>query len=257
MTEEQIFIDLICRFFTTLPDKEYESFNRIFVWIQQAHWFYCDFYLKEGEERYSLFHFGKKFFEYCNLLHKYLPKYNQYYNAFLDYLSKIKTCGSILINSRSNKVVLVNCMNSWNFPKGKIDEGETELECAIRETREEVGYDISNLIDEKNFLEFESKNGKITKYFIINNVPENIFFKTQTRGEIEQIKWFNINSIKNLPLISPHYNEIIKKFNYNTKEKDYETFADNSKGFSIQDIFRINEEKFGFKSTYNKDDYYS
>lgn len=30
--------------------------------------------------------------------------------------------------------------DDWDFPKGKLDPGETELECALRETAEETGY---------------------------------------------------------------------------------------------------------------------
>lgn len=30
--------------------------------------------------------------------------------------------------------------DDWDFPKGKLESGETELECAIRETEEETGY---------------------------------------------------------------------------------------------------------------------
>jgi 8-oxo-dGTP diphosphatase len=30
--------------------------------------------------------------------------------------------------------------DDWDFPKGKLEDGESELECAIRETEEETGY---------------------------------------------------------------------------------------------------------------------
>jgi 8-oxo-dGTP diphosphatase len=30
--------------------------------------------------------------------------------------------------------------DDWDFPKGKLEAGETELECAIRETEEETGF---------------------------------------------------------------------------------------------------------------------
>jgi len=30
--------------------------------------------------------------------------------------------------------------DDWDFPKGKLEAGESELECAIRETEEETGY---------------------------------------------------------------------------------------------------------------------
>lgn len=30
--------------------------------------------------------------------------------------------------------------DDWDFPKGKVEPGETELDCAVRETHEETGY---------------------------------------------------------------------------------------------------------------------
>jgi len=39
-------------------------------------------------------------------------------------------------------------MNKYNygFPKGKINENESDIECAIREVYEEVGFNINGLI---------------------------------------------------------------------------------------------------------------
>ncbi len=30
--------------------------------------------------------------------------------------------------------------DDWDFPKGKLEKGETDLECALRETEEETGF---------------------------------------------------------------------------------------------------------------------
>ena len=37
----------------------------------------------------------------------------------------------------------------YSFPKGKINQGENGLDCAVREVWEEVGYDISKQIEEE------------------------------------------------------------------------------------------------------------
>ncbi|MCD8494614.1 MAG: NUDIX domain-containing protein [Candidatus Pacebacteria bacterium] len=44
----------------------------------------------------------------------------------------------LLIQSRTG--------NHWAFPKGHVDAGESLIDCAIREVREEVGIDIANVM---------------------------------------------------------------------------------------------------------------
>ena len=39
-------------------------------------------------------------------------------------------------------------VNKLDFPKGKADEGEADLECAIREIGEEIGFNIRPYINE-------------------------------------------------------------------------------------------------------------
>ena len=55
------------------------------------------------------------------------------------------------------KIVVVTAFKKkvLAFPKGKVEENETGSECAIREIKEEIGYDISGLIDPHQFIEIE------------------------------------------------------------------------------------------------------
>jgi len=56
------------------------------------------------------------------------------------------SCGILLINTEDN--VILGCKPTnrphgyYDVPKGELDENETPLECAIRETREETGLVI-------------------------------------------------------------------------------------------------------------------
>ena len=55
--------------------------------------------------------------------------------------------------------------NSWSWPKGKINQGESPYSCALRETLEETGYDASSLCSEDNFLVVH-EDSKLTKLFV-------------------------------------------------------------------------------------------
>ncbi len=63
---------------------------------------------------------------------------------------KILKAGTVLINLQSLEICLVYNKkdNSYAFPKGHLEEGETLKECAIRETEEETGHTCS-IINEK------------------------------------------------------------------------------------------------------------
>lgn len=53
----------------------------------------------------------------------------------------------IIIKDEANNVLVVqDRKNTWNFPGGKLEFGETPLECAIRETKEEIGLNIHKLL---------------------------------------------------------------------------------------------------------------
>ena len=79
-----------------------------------------------------------------------------------------KSCGVVLFNEQ--KVLLLqyatgqkegewDLQGHWDFPKGHVDKGETEIETATRELEEETG--IKNIILLDNFR--KTINYKIQK----------------------------------------------------------------------------------------------
>lgn len=58
------------------------------------------------------------------------------YDAWQKYKNEVPTRGAILLNPSRDKVLLVKGWKSsasWGFPKGKIDEHESDRDCAVRE----------------------------------------------------------------------------------------------------------------------------
>ena len=74
---------------------------------------------------------------------------------------------------------------SWTFPKGKINQDEPERDCALRELREETGFDATHLLpaDSKDYLELTMREQKVRLY-IVPGVSESTPMVTQTRREI-------------------------------------------------------------------------
>lgn len=106
-----------------------------------------------------------------------------------------KSCGAIVYRRHHGnlEILLIKHVNSghWSFPKGHVEEGETEVETALREVKEETGIDI---IIDPTFREtvtyFPRKDTqKIVVYFIAK--AKNFEYVPQEE-EIAQIKWVDI-----------------------------------------------------------------
>ncbi len=50
---------------------------------------------------------------------------------------------ALMINS-DNEILLGYCNKTWNFPGGHLEDGETVVQCLIREVKEETGIDIDD-----------------------------------------------------------------------------------------------------------------
>jgi 8-oxo-dGTP pyrophosphatase MutT (NUDIX family) len=60
------------------------------------------------------------------------------------------SCGVVIVNDAHELLLChVTGQNHWDLPKGGIDEGETPLQAALRETREETGLRLpaASLVD--------------------------------------------------------------------------------------------------------------
>jgi hypothetical protein len=60
-------------------------------------------------------------------------------NDLLSKVDLIEAAGGIVSDPESNHILLIERFGVWDFPKGKIDAGETPLVASIREVEEECG----------------------------------------------------------------------------------------------------------------------
>eukprot|EP01029_Cantina_marsupialis_P007943 TRINITY_DN190_c0_g1_i2.p1 TRINITY_DN190_c0_g1~~TRINITY_DN190_c0_g1_i2.p1 ORF type:complete len:489 (-),score=132.10 TRINITY_DN190_c0_g1_i2:1790-3256(-) len=202
--------ECVVRFLLLLPEEEYVH-ERLLMNIEKAHWFYMDF-LQPASSRLP----NLKFYLFCRLIFKRpaMQKFVQD-NANIgtimrEYKRNIPRTGLVVLNKKQDKVLLVQSMNtkSYMLPQGKLDESETPLEAAIREGKEEIGYDCSPYLQADKTVYYEDFFSK--QFFMCVGVPENAKFETQTRGEISDIKWFKFDEIDNK--MSWHVVPILEKY---------------------------------------------
>lgn len=110
----------------------------------------------------------------------------------------VPTYGTILLTPDMKQVLLVQSFfakNSWSFPKGKVNENEDPVKCAIREVYEETGFDCSHLIYPNDFVEGQTSNYQYTRLYIVKNVPIDTKFCPRTRNEIKDCCWFVLDQL--------------------------------------------------------------
>ena len=104
--------------------------------------------------------------------------------------------GTVIKNK--NKILLIKeakkeIYGKWNFPVGHLEEGESIIEGAKRETLEETGckVEVKNLLP----IKYKMKYGVLIIYFLSELIEENDIIK---KDEILEKKWFTVEEIKSM-----------------------------------------------------------
>ena len=113
----------------------------------------------------------------------------------------IEAAGGMVFNTKG-ELLMMKRKGKWDMPKGKLDEGETIEECAIREVIEETGlaplYSVRKLQTTYHTYPYKGKTAlKPSHWFLMryDGMQEPI---PQTEEDITEIRWVNKESAKAL-----------------------------------------------------------
>ena len=100
-----------------------------------------------------------------------------------------KSCGAVIFEG--DKVLVIQQVKGhWGFPKGHVEDGETEVETAIREIKEETNLDVE--IDETHrYIETYRPKEDVEKdvvFFVAKKIRGEI--KVQEE-EVTQTEWLS------------------------------------------------------------------
>lgn len=111
-------------------------------------------------------------------------------------MKKEKSCGCIVL--RDGKVLLIGARDNdgklfWSFPKGHQDEGEADIETALRETKEEVGLEVK-ILDENPIKTWHLVHGGTVHKDILLFISEVLSGEVKIQEtEVERAEWVDID----------------------------------------------------------------
>ena len=103
-----------------------------------------------------------------------------------------KSCGCIVMNEK-NEILLVHHNDGhWDLPEGHMEAGETEVDTAIREVKEETNIDVE--VNEKyRYTTKYSPKETVMKevvYFLAKNTSNS---KKPQLEEVSEVKWYKFD----------------------------------------------------------------
>jgi len=135
----------------------------------------------------------------------YIKKYNKFKTTFLDFDNGKKLTDMI-------KSIKIRGTLLWEIPKGRKDNKESDLECAMREVEEETGIKkkcyvlVPNIKKKISYISNNVKyifiyfiaftNNKLLKNKSTSKIYQNQMISSNDIREISEIGWFNLQYIK-------------------------------------------------------------
>ncbi len=132
---------------------------------------------------------------------------------FLKFFDVIYAAGGVVQNPKG-EVLFIYRRGIWDLPKGKLEEGESFSETALREVSEECGLrhlELEDYIGETYhvFWEGNRRKMKITKWYKMFS-PGDERPVPQTREGIEKVEWIDPLSINESFNIYPNIKFLLR-----------------------------------------------
>ena len=106
-----------------------------------------------------------------------------------------------LVKNKAGEILLIFRRGKWDLPKGKLDDNETLLECAVREVKEETGLKEIEAGEEidityHTYIEFGKHILKESHWYMMRATTAEKLIP-QTEEDITDIRWVKKDDLKN------------------------------------------------------------
>lgn len=154
-------------------------------------------------EPHQLSEYVLPFLENCTKSLTIYGNMTDLWNHFKTFFHLIPAAGGLVKSSKG--YLFIFRKGKWDLPKGKIDEGETPVEAAVREVKEETGLRQVKIIQPLPstwhiyFSPFDPPGSrpvlKETKWFLMEANPEQVLVPEKDEG-IENAQWIRLTELE-------------------------------------------------------------
>ena len=103
----------------------------------------------------------------------------------------VRAAGGVVVQWRDDgqlEVLLVHrpAYDDWSLPKGKLREGESDEECALREVKEEAGLrcELGPEVDSSSYIDAKGRP-KVVRYWLMWPAAGT----AEPYAEIDEVRW--------------------------------------------------------------------
>lgn len=110
---------------------------------------------------------------------------------------KMQSAGGVIVNEFNEVAIVYTNTKSWQFPKGGIEPGETHVQTAIREIKEETGLKNLELIKPLPLysrISTHTNNTRLDISYFLFKVPKQALTPSL---EVTDCKWVAIDEAHN------------------------------------------------------------
>jgi len=127
----------------------------------------------------------------------------------------LKAAGGLVINEKKELLFILR-RGLWDLPKGKNDGNEDSKECALREVKEETGFDIEvkkllGVYSTPNML-VQYPDGSKVQIFGLNFEAEIKSGVFRSNDEVSEMNFFSEEEIIQIPIFEIHKERIYDAF---------------------------------------------